>query len=223
MKNTFYFLLIAILFVACQKDEEDQFNGDSGKFTDTRDNQTYNWVRIGDQIWMAENLTYLPSVSPSNQGSGTAPYYYVYGYQGTDVAAAKQNANYTTYGVLYNWPAAKSACPPGWHLPTGDEWTALTIFLGGSSVAGGKMKEAGTAHWLSPNSGATNESEFSAFPGGYRYSDGFANIGLNGGWWSATEYDSDSAWRQGVHYYVTKVDRNPYYKQVGFSVRCVRD
>ena len=60
MKNTFYFLLVAILFVACQKDEEDQFKGDSGEFTDTRDNQTYNWVRIGDQIWMAENLAYLP-------------------------------------------------------------------------------------------------------------------------------------------------------------------
>ena len=72
MKNTFYFLLVAILFVACQKDEEDQFKGDSGEFTDTRDNQTYNWVRIGDQIWMAENL-HLPKVSPPAGESYTNP------------------------------------------------------------------------------------------------------------------------------------------------------
>jgi len=196
-----------------------------GTFTDSRDGHIYNWVKIGTQVWMAENLAYLPSVSPSNQGSQTAPYYYVYEYQGTDVAAANKNANYTTYGVLYNWPAARTACPPGWHLPGDDEWTALTNFLGGIVVAGGKMKETGTAHWLSPNTGATNESGFSALPGGFRNESygSFINVGEYCMWWSSKEYYSSWAWNRYLYYNTADVIRLDYHKAYGFSVRCVRD
>ncbi|WKZ24889.1 MAG: FISUMP domain-containing protein [Patescibacteria group bacterium] len=92
---------------------------------DLRDNKTYQTVQIGNQCWMKENLAYLPSVSPSTAGDASIPYYYVYNYQGTDVQAAKVTANYTTHGALYNWPAATTACPIGWKLPTDEEFNVL--------------------------------------------------------------------------------------------------
>ena len=193
-------------------------------FTDNRDGNEYQTVQIGDQCWMKENLAWLPSVSDPDNGSQTSPYYYVYGYEGTNVIEAKATSNYQTYGTLYNWPASLSACPDGWALPSDDEWTVLTDYLGGTSVAGGKMKEAGTAHWNSPNTGATNSSGFSGLPGGYRNNYGnFNYLGYNGYWWSSTEYSSTYAWRRGLYYGYENVDRYDSDKEYGFSVRCLRD
>ena len=100
-----------------------------GSFTDSRDGKVYKTVTIGEQVWMAENLAYLPSVVGPATESYTAPYYYVYGYDGTSVATAKATTNYQTYGVLYNWPAALTACPSGWHLPSDAEWTQMKNYL----------------------------------------------------------------------------------------------
>ena len=189
-----------------------------------KDDRNYATVKIGTQVWMAENLAYLPSVSPSSSGSYTDPYYYVYGYKGTSVAAAKQNANYTTYGVLYNWYAAKAACPLGWHLPTNDEWTTLANFLGGEGAEGGKMKDAGTELWLSPNTGATNESGFSALPGGYRNDNGnFYDITQGGDWWSSKEGSTIYAGGRSLKYNLSNLWLTNGPKEFGFSVRCVRD
>ena len=212
----------------------------SGTFIDSRDGNEYNWVQIGDQVWMAENLAYLPSVNMVADGSEDAAgsYYYVYGYDGTNVADAKATDNYATYGVLYNWTAAmngeassttnpsgiQGVCPAGWHLPSDAEWTVLTDYLGGELVAGGKLKETGTTHWASPNTGATNETGFTALPGGYRDLDGaFYSIGYHGGWWSATESSATSAWNRFMSGSISSVDRDYDSKEVGFSVRCVRD
>ena len=196
----------------------------SGTFIDSRDGNEYNWVQIGDQVWMAENLKYLPSVVGPGIGSQTGPYYYVYGYNGIDVNAAKATTNYTTYGVLYNYTAACNSCPAGWHLPSDAEWTELTDYLGGTSVAGGKLKETGTTHWASPNTGATNETGFTALPGGYRIDNGsFGDIGYYGFWWSATGSNAADAWFRYMDYSNSSVSRSNYYKEVGFSVRCVRD
>ena len=207
-------------------------------FTDPRDNNHYNVVKIGNQIWMVENLKYLPSVVGPETGSQTTPHYYVYGYNGTNVTDAKATANYNTYGVLYNWPAAmngaassttnpsgvQGVCPDGWHLPSDAEWTELTDYLGGTSDAGGKLKETGTTHWASPNTGATNETGFTALPGGCRYDNGtFSNIGNYGYWWSATEYSTDYAWYRLMSYSYSNVNRYDYSKELGFSVRCLRD
>ena len=101
-----------------------------GTFIDPRDDQEYQTVTIGDQVWMAENLAYLPAVSPSSASSSFQPYYYVYDYEGTNVSEAKATNNYSTYGVLYNWGATSEACPTGWHLPSEDEWQELEIYLG---------------------------------------------------------------------------------------------
>jgi uncharacterized protein (TIGR02145 family) len=215
----------------------------SGSFTDARDGNVYQTVVIGTQEWMAENLKYLPSVVGPATGSEisgfeTESYYYVYDYDGTDVAEAKATANYITYGVLYNWTAAmdgeassttnpsgiQGVCPAGWHLPSDAEWTELTDYLGGTSVAGGKLKETGTTHWNSPNTSATNETGFTALPGGYRSGSGaFYLIGDYGLWWSATENSTGYAWYRGMSYDLSYVGRVNDDKELGFSVRCLRD
>jgi len=202
----------------------------SGKFTDTRDDNDYNWVKIGKQVWMAENLAYLPSVNLVDNGSEDeeGSYYYVYGYDGTNVTDAKATSNYDTYGVLYNWTAAQGACPTGWHLPSDVEWTELIDYLGGKDVAGGKLKESGTTHWKSPkspNTEVTNETGFTALPGGHRYGGNgdFDAIRTNGYWWSATSSYNLFAWSRYMAYKHSDVIKIYYNKEWGLSVRCVRD
>lgn len=194
----------------------------SSTFIDNRDGETYKMVTIGDQTWMAENMAYLPAVNPAYSTSFTNNYYYVYGYEGTDVGLAKSTVDYSTYGVLYNWLAAMKACPSGWHLPSDTEWTELIDYLGGELIAGGKMKETGTSHWTSPNTGATNESGFTALPGGYRSTVPYF-IGVYGIFYSSTEYSDGCAWYWSLAYDNSNVNRNYDYKDCGRSIRCVRD
>ena len=184
----------------------------------------YSTVQIGDQCWFSENCRYLPEVSPSNEGNTTDPYYYVYGYEGTDVASAMSTSNYATYGVLYNWPAVmtEGICPSGWHIPSDGEFAELTDFLGGEGVAGGKMKEAGYDHWNSPNTGATNSSGWTGLPGGFRFSGGFYFNGGKGNWWSASESGSYS-WLRILSVDNGSVGRYNFIRSYGFSARCVRD
>jgi len=212
--------LCLFFVIGCEKEKKE----DVGSFTDKRDGNVYNWITIGDQIWMSENLRYLPSVVESDTGSNSTAYYYVYEYNGTDVNAAKATANYTTYGVLYNWSAACSSCPTGWHLPTDAEWNELVDYLGGESGAGGKLKETGTTHWNSPNT-ATNETGFTALPGGARgnNSGSFCNIGTTCFWWSATEDGTEDAWGWDVYYSGSHVYKRIGNKALGFSVRCIKD
>jgi len=152
------------------------------KFAACADKQGKNYpvINVNGQTWMAENLTYLPSVSNSYAGSTTRPYYYVYNFQGSDVKRAIKSRAYEEYGVLYNWTAARSACPEGWKLPTDAEWQKLESFLGMNSMVvsekgwrhsgnvGDKLKEQGTEHWNSANSQALNSLAFSARAGGLR-------------------------------------------------------
>jgi len=206
--------------------------GSRGTFTDVRDGKTYETIKIGGQVWMTENLAYLPSVSPSSLSSETAPYYYVYDYQGTDVAAAKQHTNYTTYGVLYNWPAAMAACPAGWHLPSDAEWKELEISLGMTQAEADEIGLRGTnqgtqmkttSGWLGYGNG-TNTSGFSALPGGYRNLNGgeFNNIDYTAYWWSSAEQSGSGAWYRYIDHSYTVVLRFSADKMFGFSVRCVR-
>jgi len=187
-------------------------------YTDSRDGYVYKTVTIGNQVWMAENLRYLPSVVGPEIGSDTTPYYYVYGYNGTNVSEAKATANYKSYGVLYNWTAACSSCPNGWHLPSDTEWSEL---FDKNYIR--TLKEPGTTHWNSPNE-ATNETGFTALPGGLRYSNGvFGSIGLGAIWWSATEYNTYEAWYRCMPPYSIGNTRSIFIKESGFSVRCVKD
>jgi uncharacterized protein (TIGR02145 family) len=208
-------------------------------FTDFRDGNVYKTVTIGSQLWMAENLKYLPEVIGPATGSDTISYYYVYGYDGTNVTDAKATSNYDTYGVLYNWTAAmdgdtsstanpsgvQGVCPNGWHLPSNAEWTELTNYLGGESIAGGKLKETDTIHWSSPNTGANNETGFTALPGGARLNGGtFGNLGDYGNWWTCTGVGTNSAWYRYMNFDDSKVDKTyVVLTSLGFTVRCIKD
>lgn len=193
--------------------------------------KTYKTIIIAGKEWMAENLAYLPSVSSPSDGSQTAPFYYVYGYSGTDVASAKATANYTNYGVLYNLPAAKVACPPGWHLPTDDEWKQLEIALGmtkAQSDADGwrgtdeGMKMKSISGW-NLNGDGTNTSGFSALPAGSRLINGkFGGIGEYCSWWSSSMHNYNY-WRRTLSSYNYNVGRNDDTAVSGLSVRCVKD
>ena len=188
---------------------------------------SYSTVLIGEQCWFAENCRYIPVVSPSSYSSTTDPDYYVYGYEGIDVAAAKATTNYETYGVLYNWPAVmtEGICPSGWHVPTDGEFTELVEFLGGESVAGGKMKESGDDHWALPNTGATNSSGFNGLPGGSRYAGGFITNGDKGYWWSAsvTSPGSSGSLRRRLDSNSSSISSGSYTRNYGFSARCIMD
>lgn len=219
--------LFAVLTSSCEKDEDIETDNSPQTFTDSRDGNVYKYIKIGNQVWMAENLRYLPSVSDPGIFSAEMPTYYVYGYSGTSLAGAKGSFNYGAYGVLYNWAAAKVACPAGWHLPTNEEWTQLANYLGGKAVAGIKLKETGKTHWQSTNTDVTNQTGFTALPGGFRDFDGtFKSTGYRGYWWSATEGDElYSAWHIHLSYNAggLGMESFAYVKFAGISVRCVKD
>jgi uncharacterized protein (TIGR02145 family) len=142
--------------------------------------------------------------------------------------------NADIYGNLYNWYAVedeRGVCPEGWHVPTDGEYTELSDYLGGTSVAGGKLKECTegscpeSEYWNSPNTGATNESGFTGLPGGYRYygNGDYGGMGYVGYFWSSTELNNSTAWNRILSYNTSEIYRNYNYKRSGFSVRCLRD
>jgi len=198
-----------------------------GTVTDV-DGNVYKTLVIGNHEWMMENLKVthyrngdtIPHLTDNGDWTST--------YSSAYCVFDNDSSNTNTYGNLYNWYAVDESCglaPEGWHVPTDDEWQTLVDYLGGSSVAGGKMKETDTAHWNSPNTGATNESGFTALPGGYRSgkSGNFGSIGYYAYFWSSTEHDSNYAWGWLLYYYYSAVYRNGYDKKCGFSIRCLRD
>jgi uncharacterized protein (TIGR02145 family) len=208
--------------------------------TDARDGNTYPTLQLGSQCWMGKNLAYLPSVVGSSTGSNTDPYFYVNGYNGTNVTTAKATSNYLTYGVLYNWPAAmqgaapstsspsgvQGICPAGWHLPSNNEWITLANTYGGIGAAGGPLKEAGLSHWNSPNYGATNTSQFTGLPGGARDSNGAFSLyptGFAGIFWNTGQETATEGTGHDLYFGGNSLGSFTYLKQFGFSVRCIKD
>jgi len=202
------------------------------------DGNVYQTVKIGDQWWMAENLKVthyrngatIPVVTNSDDWYNLST--------GARCAYGNDQSKVATYGYLYNWYAvddSREIAPSGWHVPSDAEWKELEMYLGMSQSEadgtgyrgtdeGGKLKEAGTTHWNSPNEGATNESGFAALPGGYRDSGGnFGGLGSNAAFWSSAGHNSDLAWSRTLHYDNAGVYRYGDDKRYGFSVRLVRD
>jgi uncharacterized protein (TIGR02145 family) len=205
-----------------------------GAITDQEGN-VYKTIVIGAQEWMAENLStsiyrngdaILTGLSNAEWENATNSQQGAWAYYNNDSSYA------CPYAKLYNWYAcsdARQLCPVGWHVPTDEEWSVLTTYLGGEDVAGGKMKttgtiEAATGLWYSPNTGATSSSGFSGAPGGVRNYDGdYFNVGLYGYWWSSSEVESNGAWYRALSYDDGNAFRDYLNKLDGFSVRCLRD
>jgi uncharacterized protein (TIGR02145 family) len=208
--------IFVALLPACEKTTE------KGRLADI-DGNIYDTVVIGTQVWMAENLkttrlndgTEIPLVTSDTAWSNLrSPGYCWYGnYE------AFFNLNH--YGALYNYYTVKSGklCPAGWHVPDTDEWYTLITFLG-NNIAGGKMKETGTLNWLSPNTGATNESGFNALPGGFRnaYYKNSQRFRISGYFWHSEPADAMI-----VTYSSEGVIHGSMSQNEGLSVRCVKD
>ncbi|MHC1776856.1 MAG: FISUMP domain-containing protein [Lentimicrobium sp.] len=195
------------------------------------DGNSYTSVILGSQEWMAENLIVthyrngeiIPNITGNSWNSLTSGAYCWYN---NDEATYKN-----TYGALYNWYTvvdSRNLCPNGWKIPDIEDWTELSTFLGGTDVAGGKMKSTRTApdphpRYDLPNAGATNISGFTGFPGGYRLNNGiFEEIGRSGYWWNSTVDNSNNIWMRTLDYNGDDLYMDIAARQFGFSVRCLR-
>jgi uncharacterized protein (TIGR02145 family) len=198
-----------------------------GAMTDTRDGQAYDIVLIGNQCWMAESLNYglMISHDVAMDNDGTSEKY----------CFDNDELNCQEWGALYQWDEAmqytttestQGICPPSWHIPSEADWDTLDDFLGGYNISGGKMKESGYIHWVSPNTGASNSSGFTGIASGFidiSASNPSQGLYTHNYYWSSTEVYGTSARRRALFYFNAK--SNPYYdlKWIGFSIRCVKD
>ncbi len=210
---------------------------ESGTFTDYRDGSIYEWVRIGEQIWMAENLAFLPEVGEQIKtlaGGGTSSYnnYYVFGYNGTSVEKARKSENYKKYGVLYDWRTACKVCPDGWHLPINEEWEQLiSLILEDKNITKKAAPYTGIAKYIKSANGWSDTTGldsygFGGLPGGRyeKFGQGFQLSDTLGCWWTSTGiYDMPASY----HWVLIKDD---FYSgdiegedKNGYSVRCVKN
>lgn len=214
--------VLVILAISCKKED--------GKPPDPVadiEGNTYKTVRIGNQVWMAENLkttryndgTDIPLITNAIAWDNlTTPGYCWYN---NDEATYKN-----TYGALYNGYTVSTGklCPTGWHVPAREEWQQLRVFLNDTITGGGKMKEAGTTHWLTPNKGADNSSGFTALAAGIRYFEGsFSSVLYYTSFWSASEVSQEDEWYLSLYFGDARVNINHISKKHGFSVRCIKD
>jgi uncharacterized protein (TIGR02145 family) len=219
---------------AYAKNEKAESLGDQVDFTTPGtitdfDNNIYETVKIENQLWMAKNLKttryrngdLIGTTSPATADiSGESTPKYQWAYDGNETNLAVYGRLYTGFVIT----DSRGICPTGWHVPTDNELTTLTSALGGESVAGGKLKEAGTTHWSSPNTGASNVTLFSALPGGYRYTGGsFHDIGLSGFLWSSTEFSADNIWNRVMQSNTSAFAKIINIKFNGLPVRCIKD
>jgi uncharacterized protein (TIGR02145 family) len=220
---TYYLLLIALIIILSNI-SINAFTQDSlGTIKDIIGNE-YKTIKIGSQIWMAENLatTKFSNGDPIQLLTDWSYLHYAaFCYYGNNFF------KYGKIGVFYNWYAVddeRNICPTGWHVPTRDEWWILITYLGNNN-RGGKLKSTGTTIWKSPNTGATNETGFSALPGGIRDHNEFDGIGEYGQWWSATEdyIQKDRAWRYIISFDEAEITELMLPKDFGINVRCLKD
>jgi uncharacterized protein (TIGR02145 family) len=188
---------------------------------------TYKTIRIGEQIWMAENL----KTSTYSDGTGIPEVSDATGWRdlitpGFCWYTNDEISNKETYGALYNYHSVVSGklCPAGWHVPSKDDWQQLRSISADTLSAGGSLKEEGTTHWRTPNTGAVNSTGFTALPAGIRYFEGtFNSLSYFTSFWSSTEADSNNGWYLSLYYSDAVAGMNKISKKDGFSVRCLKD
>ena len=203
----------------------------NSSFVYDADNNAYNTVTIGSQVWLAQNLKTTrysngDLIGTTNPSTLDITYEVSPKYQW---AAGNNESNVATYGRLYTWFVAtdiRNVCPSGWHVPSDTEWQTLKTYLGGSLVAGGKVKETGTLHWQTPNTGATNETGFTAVPAGYRFINGsFFSLTVTCYFWSINQDPSVSEYGlgQGLHYNDNILGQGGHEKIDGMTIRCLKN
>jgi len=227
----YYIFTFLILALYCSAQEKIESTNSTSSVTDI-DRNVYKTVKIGNQLWMAENLKVtryrngdaIPNRADDEEWDNSTGAYCNYN---------NDTTNSGIFGKLYNWFAiddSRKISPVGWHVPSDVKWQELIDYLGGDTLAGGKMKSPGTIEggdglWNELNENSTNESGFSAVPGGYRYSHGvFGGTGSTTYFWSTTESSNGTAWHR--HLYSTNSIVYRYddgWKQAGYSVRCVKN
>jgi uncharacterized protein (TIGR02145 family) len=201
---------------------------------DSRDGKTYKTIKIGCQVWMSSNLSYIPNVFPLYTNMGI----YVYNYYGFDVETAIKTKEYRIFGCLYNWKVANTICPNGWHLPTDKEWKQLEEKLGMSPSEAdsvnwrrsGRVDQKIMSHseWVN-DTGNNNESGFSALPGGISFSNDYMKDTIFGlmlesaQFWTSTLVDEKKAWARGIYIGSPGFGRAPISVGNGLSVRCIKD
>jgi len=217
--------LLVVLFTSAQS---------TGKVKDIEGNE-YPTMIIGNQEWMTENLrtTRLNDGSPIPLETSDQEWRNLispaYCWYNNDESGYKN-----AYGALYNWYAVgtEKLCPRGWHVPSEEEWHALKAYLGGKTLAGGKLKSGRTSpddhpRWNKPNTGATGESKFNALPGGFRYIHlsriEFTGIGEYGKWWSSTGTSTGVAWCRLMYSNYSHLSSFTTGKPEGMSVRCLKN
>jgi uncharacterized protein (TIGR02145 family) len=251
MKNTlqqFSLTILVVLFFGCSTSSDGNANSNAinipGPNVTDIDGNIYQSVKICNQTWTKSNLNVSKYTDGTPIPQVTNPYEWASITTGVWCYYENNTANGSTYGKLYNWYAVmgiynassaanpelrKKLAPLGWHIPTDAEWNQLTDCLGGESLAGAKMKsigtiQAGTGIWNEPNTEATNSSGFSGLPAGYLATNGsFWEHGFKGEWWSSSENEEASAWLRQLIFSDIYVYSYPFYKNYGFSVRCVKD
>ena len=202
-------LISSVILVSCSNDDNPAVPtiNNSGTFTDSRDSNTYKWVEIGEQVWMAENLAYKPN-------------------SGNYWAINNNDNNIPIFGYLYDWDIAQTIAPAGWHLPSQEEWQLLVNYLGGSDKAFSKLLEEGTVHWKTPNN-ATNESKFTALPTGYfdqrdNSFNGFSYLTM---FHSSTEYSGNNSAAMGLllnqNFLEASIEGRP--KELALPIRCIKN
>ena len=179
------------------------YGQEAGSITDPRDGKVYKTVKIGDQVWMGENLAFKTP-------DGWSVYEDIRGYV-------------NTHGYLYTWEAATKACPDGWRLPSMQDWWSLSNGLGGDEEAGGKLKQAGTSSWKDPNTGATNSSGFTALSSGRSGDKAMEDIGNTTFFWTNVDDDDATSWCGALYSSKGDLALYPVEKKNGFSVRCIKN
>lgn len=229
-KSLIILILIVVLF-------SKKINAQSGTVSDI-DGNVYKTIQIGNQIWMAENLktTKFNNGKPIPKTADKANWK---GLMSGGVCFYEDNSiNGKTYGALYNWHAVRSqkVCPTDWHVPSDGEWDTLALSLGGTKIGatrreeveileiGGKLKATDSTYWQYPNTGANDETGFSALAGGYRTSGGeFDLMGKSGYWWSSTISNSYGSFCRFLNFNNSSFNRINLSKTYGFSVRCIKN
>lgn len=223
-----FIVLITLLFLIIAGLTVNNKHTMAGKVTDI-DGNIYRTIIIGNQEWMRENLkttTFnngidITHLSDSDWTRTNSPAFSWYN---------NEEKNYETFGALYNWYTVESGklCPSGWQVPSDEEWSKLIEFAGGEEIAGGKLKIIDTNYWDIIDKENTNKLNFSALPGGYRYghywsSAEYMDKGINGYWWTSTDFTHTHAWSRTIHFVNPRVYRSYFEKNDGFSVRCIKN